>query len=158
MTIDDFTDTTPIFRPEEMLTGELQGWAILTGPLGGLDRRAAIRAQGTHDAASGVIRFTETWTFDDGQVDTLAWRIHPEGQGRYRGEEPTLDGHAKGEAAGCAFHWTYTRDVPAKDGETSRLDFDDWFFRIDETGFCVKGSAGRLGLPFATVFVTYRKL
>lgn len=157
MTLDDYADTHPIFRPETMFSGDLEGWAIVTGPLGAVNRRASIRAHGSHDPATGDIRFSETWTFDDGHVDTLNWQIRSLGEGDYRGREPTLDGEAQGKCAGCAFHWTYTRDVPGKDGDTTRLDFDDWFFRIDETGFVVKGSAGRLGLPFATAFVAYRK-
>ena len=34
----------------------------------------------------------------------------------------------------------------------------DWFFRIDERGAFVKGAAGRLGVPFATAHVCYRRL
>ena len=157
MSIEDYAETRPVFRPEQVFHGRIEGWAVVTGPLGGLQRRATIRAEGSHDAGLGVTSFTETWTFDDGQVDTLRWRIHARGEGRYRGEEPTLDGEAEGEQAGCAFHWTYTRDVPGEGGNTTRLDFDDWFYRVDETRFMAKGSAGRLGLPFATVVVAYRK-
>lgn len=53
---------------------------------------------------------------------------------------------------------TYTRDVPSKDRSETQLNFDDWFYRIDDRGVIVKGTAGRLGLPFATAYVTYRKL
>ena len=158
MKINDYAGTGPVFRPEEFFDGRLEGWAVVEGPLGGLQRRASIQAQGTFDAATRVISFTEVWTFDDGQVDTLRWRIKTLGEGRYGGEEPTLDGEAQGEQAGCAFHWTYTRHVPDPSGGTSKLNFDDWFFRIDDAGVMVKGSAGRLGLPFATAHVAYRKL
>lgn len=158
MKIEDFEGTGPEMRPEEFLRGRLQGWAILEGPLGGLQRRASISAQGSHDPAAGTVSFHETWTFDDGQVDTLRWRIEVLGEGRYAGQEQSLHGKARGERAGCAFHWVYTREVPSPEGGTHRLDFDDWFFRIDDTGVIVKGTAGRLGLPFATAHVTYRKV
>lgn len=158
MKIADFAETLPAFVPEEFFDGRLEGWAVLEGPLGGLQRRASIKAQGSFDASSRVTSFTETWTFDDGQVDTLRWSIQGLDDGRYSGTEPTLEGEAQGERAGCAFHWTYTRNVPGKDGSQTKLDFNDWFFRIDETGVIVKGTAGRLGIPFATAYVTYRKL
>lgn len=158
MKIADFAETLPAFVPEEFFDGRLEGWAVLEGPLGGLQRRASIKAQGSFDASSRVTSFTETWTFDDGQVDTLRWSIQGLDDGRYSGTEPTLEGEAQGERAGCAFHWTYTRNVPGKDGDQTKLDFNDWFFRIDETGVIVKGTAGRLGIPFATAYVTYRKL
>jgi hypothetical protein len=158
MKIETFSATQPVFKPEDFLAGHLQGWGIIDGPLGGLQRRASIKASGTFDVPTQVIEFTEVWTFDDGHLDTLRWRITRLGEGRYSGEEPTLEGQALGEQAGCAFHWTYTRNVPSKDGGATRVNFDDWFFRVDETGLVIKGSAGRIGIPFATAFVTYRKL
>ena len=72
--------------------------------------------------------------------------------------EDRSDGEAEGEQAGCAFHWKYSRDTPQPDGKSVKLNFDDWFFRIDEDAVVAKGTAGRLGLPFATAHVTYRKL
>lgn len=158
MKIADFAGTGPAFRPEDFFDGKLEGWAVLEGPLGGLERRASIKAEGSHEKSSGVTRFREVWTFDDGQIDILNWLIRSLGENRYSGQEGTLDGEAEGECAGCAFHWVYTREVPGKDGSSTKLNFDDWFFRIDETGVVVKGSAGRLGIPFATARVTYRKI
>lgn len=158
MDVESFSGTQPVFTPEDYLTGRLEGWGVIYGPLGGLQRRASIEASGSFDPTARVISFTEAWTFDDGQVDTLRWRITALGDGRYRGEEPTLEGDAQGKQAGCAFHWTYTRNVPGKDGSTSKLNFDDWFFRIDQGGVVVKGSAGRLGISIASAHVTYRKL
>ena len=64
----------------------------------------------------------------------------------------------RGERSGCAFHWRYSRDAPQKDGSTTRLAFNDWFYRIDDRVVMVKGTAGRLGLPFATAHVLYRRL
>ncbi len=106
----------------------------------------------------GSFAFSETWTFDDGHIDHLNWLIRPLGGGMFEGSEPTLEGTAEGIATGCAFHWTYTRDVPGKNGASTKLNFDDWFFQIDESVTLVKGTAGRLGLPFLTAFVTYQKL
>ena len=102
--------------------------------------------------------FTETYSFDDGHTDTLFWTIKKVGPGKYAGTEPRLDGQAAGEQAGCAYHWQYSRDTPQADGSSSKLNFDDWFYRIDEKACIVRGTAGRAGLPFATAHVTYRKI
>lgn len=153
MKLSDFEGTTPLFIPEEFLIGSLTGWAILEGPMGGLQKRCSIRATGKK--TGGVIQFEETWSFDDGHIDHFDWQISPAGDNRYSGTEPTLEGEARGECSGCAFHWVYTRNVPQKDGSVTKLNFDDWFIRIDERGVIVKGTAGRLGLPFATAYVTY---
>lgn len=156
MKIADFEDTQPVYRPEDYLAGRLEGWGVLERITGGLQQRFTVRADGLFDG--GVLAFTETWTFDDGHVDILRWRIRPLGGGRYAGDEDRLDGQAEGDQAGCAFHWRYSRDVPQKDGSSTRLNFNDWFYRIDDRVVIVKGTAGRLGVPFATAHVAYRRL
>lgn len=156
MNIDDFAGTLPAFDPAEFFTSRMTGWAMLEGPLGGLQRRASLKALG-REKGDGTFAFSETWSFDDGHTDQINWLIKSLGDGKFEGTEPTLEGKAEGIASGCAFHWTYTRNVPGKDGDTTKLNFDDWFYRIDETGTLVKGTAGRLGLPFLTAFVAYQK-
>lgn len=155
MKISDLAGTTPVYRPEEFLAGELEGWGILERLTGGLQQRFTVRATGHLDG--NELAFTETWTFDDGHVDTLRWRIRPLGDGRYEGDEDRLDGQAEGDQAGCAFHWRYSRDVPQKDGSSTRLNFNDWFYRIDDQVVMAKGTAGRMGVPFATAHVLYRR-
>jgi len=158
MGIEDFKGTKPEFQPEDFFVGKLEGWAVIESLLGGLQKRATISAAGEWDIASQAVAFTETYTFDDGHTDTLSWIIRKVADGRYSGRELLLDGEADGEQAGCAFHWKYTRDVPQADGTKTKLNFDDWFYRIDDRACIVRGSAGRAGLPFATAHVTYRKV
>jgi hypothetical protein len=156
MNLSDFDGTTPDLRPETFLRGRLEGWGILERISGGLQQRFTVAAEGQFDGAE--LAFTETWRFDDGHIDTLNWRIRPLGDGEYVGTEDRVDGEARGERSGCAFHWRYSRDAPQKDGSTTRLAFNDWFYRIDDRVVMVKGTAGRLGLPFATAHVLYRRL
>jgi uncharacterized protein DUF3833 len=158
MGIEAFRGMKPEFLPEEFFIGKLEGWAVLESLVGGLQKRATISAVGEWDIATQTVAFTETYTFDDGHTDTLRWIIRKTGEGKYRGREPLLDGDADGEQAGCAFHWRYTRDTPQADGAKTKLNFDDWFYRIDDRACIVRGSAGRAGLPFATAHVTYRKI
>ena len=158
MKIDDFVGKGPEFKPEDFFNGSLVGWGVMEAPLGGLQKRYTVKAQGRWDAVERVVHFTETWTFDDGFMDTLTWTIRPLGDGKYSGSEPRLDGEAEGDQAGFAFHWRYTRETPQPDGKAVKLNFDDWFWRIDDTTVIVKGTAGRLGLPFATAHVTYQKI
>ena len=158
MKIEDFAGKGPRFAPEEFFDGALHGWGVMENPLGSLQKRYTVKAEGRWDPGQGIVFFTETWTFEDGHVDTLKWQIRPVGGGKYKGSEPLLDGEAEGDQAGFAFHWRYTRETPQPDGKTVKLNFDDWFWRIDDDVVIVKGTAGRLGLPFATAHVTYRKL
>jgi hypothetical protein len=158
MAIEDFQGTTPVFLPEEFFIGHLEGWGVLESLVGSLQRRSSIIAEGKWDEQQQAIHFTETYRFDDGRQDTLQWTIRKRGNGKYSGSESRLNGEALGEQAGCAFNWRYTRDTPQADGKSTKLNFDDWFYRIDERACIVRGTAGRAGLPFATAHVTYRRI
>jgi hypothetical protein len=159
MNIDDFVGTSPELLPETYLAGKLEGWGVVERVTGGLQQRFTVSAQGTWHEAAQILDFVETWTFDDGRRDTLTWRIARLASGRYAGREPRLDGEADGERAGCAFHWQYTRDTPMSgDDKSMLLNFNDWFYRIDERVVMVRGSAGRAGIPFSILHATYRRI
>ena len=49
MSIDDCRTAQPEVLPEEFFAGRLEGWAALESPIGGLQKQATIRAQGTSD-------------------------------------------------------------------------------------------------------------
>lgn len=155
MSMKTYMGRPPQLLPEEYLSGKLEGWGVIAGPMGGLQSRYTIGAEGHYQR--GLLLFTETWTFDDGKKQTLNREIKKIADHQYEGTETKLVGQARGEQAGFVFHWEYTRDVPGERGDT-RLNFDDWFYRIDERVCIVRGTAGRAGLPFATAHVTYRKV
>lgn len=158
MAIEDFRETRPIFLPEQFFVGRIEGWAVLESLVGGLLKRATIAAHGEFETDTQIAIFTETYTFDDGHSDTMHWTIRKGTEGKYTGLENRLEGEALGEQAGCAFHWKYTRDTPQPGGKSIKLNFDDWFYAIDDRACIVRGSAGRAGIPFATAHITYRKL
>jgi hypothetical protein len=145
------------FRPEEMFVGAFEGWGVMETPLGALQKRYVVEAKG-HLTAAGAISFSETWRFDDGHVDQLTWAIRRTDAGDYEGSEPRVDGTAEGQVDGFGFRWRYTRETPQPDGKSLKLNFDDWFWRIDARVMIARGTAGRLGLPFAVAHVTYRRL
>lgn len=49
MNIDDFTANKPAFVLEEFFNGQLRGWGITMGRLGGLQNRFSIEAEGRWD-------------------------------------------------------------------------------------------------------------
>jgi hypothetical protein len=155
--IADFQGTTPLFLPDCFFQGRVEGWVLIESLLGSLQRRATIIGEGTWDEQSQVLTFTETYTFDDGLVDTLDWTIRKLADGRYSGTESRLEGDAAGEQAGCAFNWRCSRDMPQAGGSSMVLNIDDWFYAIDERVCIVRGGVSRVGLPFATAHVTYMR-
>lgn len=55
-------------------------------------------------------------------------------------------------------HTLFHAETQQAGGKSFKLNFDDWFYAIDDRACIVCGSAGRAGIPFATAHVTYRKL
>lgn len=99
MSIDDFRGTSPLFLPEVFFIGRLEGWAVMGNLIGGLTRRATIKAVGSLEEETATVLFTETYTFDDDHSDTLHWTIRKLSEGRYSGHENHLEGEATGEQA-----------------------------------------------------------
>jgi hypothetical protein len=158
MDVEDFKGTSPVLLPEEYLVHHLEGWGLVEHLTGGLQQRFTVKAHGDWDQTARILTFIETWTFDDGRKDTLAWRIFRRENGQYVGSETRLEGDAEGEQSGCAFHWRYSRDTPLNAGKSMLLNFNDWFFRIDERVVIIRGSAGRAGMPFSILHATYRRI
>lgn len=48
------------FRPEEMFVGAFEGWGVMETPLGALQKRYVVEAEGQL-LAVGKIDFAETW-------------------------------------------------------------------------------------------------
>lgn len=157
MHVEDFAQNRPDLVLEQFFAGPIRGWGIVQDRFGRLQRQFHVEAQGQWDPADQTLRLTEVWTFDDGQVDRLEWRIRKTGADRYRGEEARLIGEAIGEQAGSAFRWRYTRRVPMPDGSESRLDFDDWFWLQQGEVLVSRATVGRFGIEFASISLFYQK-
>ncbi|MBW9115555.1 DUF3833 family protein [Rhizobium cauense] len=56
-----------------------------------------------------------------------------------------------------AFHWKYTRDVPAAGGGSSKVGFDDWFWLQDKRTMIAHASLAKLGVEVATLNAFYQK-
>ena len=158
MNIDDFTANKPAFVLEEFFNGQLRGWGITMGRLGGLQNRFSIEAEGRWDQSANTLALREVYSFDNGHVDTLVWTIIKRSATSYEGRETHIQGLASGEQQGNAFHWTYTREVPTKDGSTSTFGFNDWFWLHEPGRMTAHASLTKLGLEVSTLNVFYEKL
>ncbi len=163
MKIEDFRDRGPALVVERFFDGELEGHGLALSRFGSLQRLFFVRARGRFDPAEGVLHLTETYTYDDGQVDELHWTIRRDGAAdedgvaSYEGEEVRVAGAAVGRQAGNAFHWKYKRNVPDSEGGESLLSFDDWFWLQDERSLVVQATISKI-VEIGTMTVFYRRL
>jgi hypothetical protein len=157
MSLDDFADREPPMLPERFFAGNLRGWGLETGPLGGIGRRIEVVAEGRYDPGSATLHLVETYRFDDGQSDRLEWQIRRLDGGGYEAREARATTPGEGRAAGAAFRLTYQRDVPRRDGGSTVLDFDDLFVQIDPDTVMVRAAITRLAVPVGGMTVIYRR-
>ena len=157
MQLSDFASRQPTIHPEQFFVGSLSGWGLEVGPLGGIGRRLEVTAIGTFNPETQTLSLTETYRFDDGHVDHLDWLIHKRENGHYVAQEQRITEPGDGEAAGCAFHLTYTRSVPQSDGSSSTLNFDDWFIQIDDNTLMIRASIRKLMVETGSMTVLYRR-
>lgn len=66
-------------------------------------------------------------------------------------------GEARGEADGNALHWSYVLEAKRGDGDTVRLDMDDWMWLIDERTLMNRTRFSKFGIGFGEVTFTFRK-
>ena len=69
MDLSDFVERQPVLLPERYFAGNLQGWGLEFGPMGGIGRRIQLTASGRFDESTQTLHLEETYRFDDGHVD-----------------------------------------------------------------------------------------
>jgi hypothetical protein len=141
MKIGDFDDKRPILILEDFFQGSSKGWGIVQSRSGTLQRQFQIEAVGRWVEAERTLYLTETYRFDDGQIDRLEWRIRRLEYNRYEGN---------------AFHWRYRRNVPSKDADYN-MTFDDWFWLQPGDVLIARASLTKLGFEVGTMSVFYQK-
>ncbi len=102
------------FRPETFFVGRTEGAGVVRDVAGRVARRCTILTLGTRREADGALRFDETFTYDDGEVDIWRWTMTPGCEGRYMVAESSagsgIVGHRVGEDYVVSFHRAVGRD------------------------------------------------
>ncbi len=144
-----------VFRPDEFFTGAFSGSGVVLTRFGGLLRQFVLDGTGTVDAVTGILLLTETYRFDDGQIDELNWIIRRNDDGSYDGSETSLADPADGKTTDNSFIWIYVRHVPDQGGETTTMSFHDTFWLQADGSAVAHASIRRLGIEVATMTVFY---
>ncbi|QLF71534.1 DUF3833 family protein (plasmid) [Peteryoungia desertarenae] len=142
---------------EEFFSGRLQGWGLTLGRFGGEKNRFTLQAEGEWNPVSRTLKLYETYFFDDGHQDDLTWKIIKSSGKDYQGFETRIAGSARGIQNDSLFCWKYRRDVPGKDGSSTRLGFNDRFFFHDEHHMTAHASLTLLGVEVATLHAFYQR-
>ena len=117
MDLSDFATRQPVLEPEHFFAGDLQGWGLEVGPLGGIGRRLQVTATGRFDEATQTFAISTRPTgLTTAHVDRLEWQIHKLAAHSFtRRGKPGWPSRA-GQGRGSAFRLAYRRNMPQTDG------------------------------------------
>ena len=98
----------------------------------------------------------EDFKYSDGTTSKRVWTLKKEANGKYIGTATDVVGEAIGEAAGNAFRWKYTLDLPVGD-KSYHVQFDDWFYLMDDGIMMNKAKMSKFGFALGEVTLVFLK-
>ena len=107
------------FEPESFFLGRTEGAGVVRDPFGRITRRCHVVTEGSYSAAQGALRFDETFTYDDGEIDVWRWVMRAGHEGRYVAAEAKAGVGITGELRGGDYVLTFRRPVGRASGPLS---------------------------------------
>ena len=117
-------------------------------------KRFRVELIGRWSGDDGVL--DETFHYSDGSTQRRVWRLHRHAAGRYSGTADDVRGVAEGQAAGSAFRWRYTLQLPVDD-KVYDVQFDDWMFLMDDRVVLNRAEMSKFGVRLGEVTLTFHK-
>ncbi len=125
MNIEDFSNTTPEFIPQEYFNGKMTAYGIVKDRSGKIIRSFKGELVGSWDA-NGVGTLDEHFLYNDGEKLNRVWTLKPTKEGKlFIGSAGDIVGDAPMRANGNTVMIDYTMQVPYGDG-TIDVNVRDW--------------------------------
>ena len=154
MSIESYRDTTPRFILEDYFVGKTKAWGIFQGRSGQVEKQFTVDIIGRMDAGNLILE--EDFLYADGQRDRRVWTITKRDDNTYEGRADDVVGTASGQSFGNALNWSYTMDLPYKDG-TIKVQFDDWMFLQADGVLINKAKMTKFGIYLGEVTLVFQK-
>ncbi|MGK0255790.1 MAG: hypothetical protein ACI81I_000397 [Arcobacteraceae bacterium] len=155
MEIEDFTDTTPTFVPENYFKGELTAYGLVKDRSGKIIRTFKGDLFGSWDQ-NGVGTLDESFVYNDGEKQKRIWTLTPSGKNTYIGTAGDIVGNAKMQNNGNTVVIDYTMRVPYGDG-TLNINVKDWL-HLQEDGIIINHSKmKKFGFEVGELIITIIK-
>lgn len=154
MSIESYRDTMPRFILEDYFVGKTQAWGIFQGRSGQVEKQFTVDIIGRMEAGNLILE--EDFLYADGQRDRRVWTITKLDDHTYEGRADDVVGTASGQSYGNALNWSYTMDLPYKDG-TVKVQFDDWMFLQADGVLINKAKMTKFGLYLGEVTLVFQK-
>jgi hypothetical protein len=150
----DYARETPVLDLARYFNGPVTAHGIFTDRSGKVVKRFTVAMDCQWKGDEGVL--DERFTYSDGTLQRRVWRLKKLPDGRYTGTADDVVGTAQGQAAGNAFQWAYTLQLPV-DGKVYEVQFDDWMFLVDEKVMLNKAVMSKFGFRLGEVTLAFTK-
>jgi len=137
MQIEDFTNKTPEFIPEEYFNGPLIAYGLVKDRSGKIIKTFKGDLTGSWDE-NGVGILDEKFVYDNGEKQTRIWTLIPTQENRYIGTAGDIVGEAQMQVNGNTVMMDYIMTVPYND-TTIDINVRDWL-HLQEDGVILNHS------------------
>ena len=147
---DTYRAQQPTFDLFEFFDGHVTAYGIVQNRSGQVIQRFEVNIQGT--VQDNVLTLDEDFVYTLGEgPENRVWTIERQGN-VFSGSATDVPGPALGESYGNAFRFRYTMDLPVGDTQYA-VNFDDWFYAMDDQRIFNRSEIKKFGLTFAEVTI-----
>jgi hypothetical protein len=137
MQIEDFSNKTPEFIPQEYFNGKMTAYGLVKDRSGKIIRTFKGKLVGSWDE-NGIGTLDEKFVYDDGEKLTRVWKLKPTGDKTFNATARDIIGTAKMIANGNTVMIDYVMEVPYNDS-TINISVKDWL-HLQEDGIIINHS------------------
>jgi hypothetical protein len=152
--IEKYEGKKPEMRLEKFFNGPSKAWGVVTSRSGEVKRRFTADLIGEWKGREGTL--SETFLFDDGEVQKRKWTIKINEDGTYSGTAPDVLGEGTGNTAGFAMNWKYVLKITV-DGTTYNIPVDDSMYLVDEKNIINKARMTKFGFHVGDIIIFIQK-
>jgi len=145
------------FAPESFFLGRTEGAGVVRDPFGRIIRRCRIATEGAFSAGQGALRFDETFTYDDGEIDVWRWVMQAGREGRYVAAEAKAGVGITGEMRGGDYVLAFRRPVGRAAGPLSP-HFRSCFTLLAPDLALKRADVSFFGLPLGYLSAVHRRV
>lgn len=152
--VQDYNNEKPTLVLEDYLNGNLVAHGFFQDRSGKVVKRFKVLMKATWNGNTGTL--DEDFQYSDGTKSKRIWTLKKHPDGKYTGTAGDVIGEATGEAAGNAFRWKYTLDLPVEN-TTYHVQFDDWMYLMNDGIMLNKSKMSKFGFDLGEVTLVFFK-
>jgi hypothetical protein len=145
------------FAPEAFFLGRTEGAGVVRDAFGRIVRRCRITTAGAFSAAQQALRFDETFTYDDGEIDTWKWVMQAGRDGRYIAAEAKAGSGLVGERQGEDYVINFRRPSGRARGGLA-LHYRSRFTLLSADIALKRADISVLGVPMGSLSAIHRRI